>query len=146
MLTSHPRAPGRSNPFQQMRQMQDELTRAIGGMRFMSQVEYPVMNVWANAEGAIITCEVPGVEPDALDIAVHLNTVTLRGMREPEALSEDDIVHRDERITGAFARSFTLPFHLDPDSVKASFHEGVLTLELPRPAAERPRKITVQRA
>ncbi|WP_299644319.1 Hsp20/alpha crystallin family protein [Devosia sp.] len=130
-----------------MRQVQSDLSRAIGGLRFAPAIpEYPVMNVWANAEGAVLTAEVPGVEPDALDIAVHQDTVTLRGTREPEPLAEGDVVHRAERTTGAFARSFTLPFRLDPESVKASFRQGVLTLELPRPEAERPRRIKVQRA
>jgi HSP20 family protein len=137
----------RMNPLLQMRQMQSDFSRALGGLRFMpTQVEYPLINVWTNAEGAILTADVPGVEPDTLDIAVHGDTVTLRGTRQPEQLSEEDTLHRTERITGAFARSFTLPFRLDPDAVKATFRQGVLTLELPRPESERPKRIKVERA
>ena len=135
----------RMDPFQQMWRAQSDLSRAIGSLRFApTQTDYPLINVWANAEQAILCAEVPGVEPDALDISVHQDTVTLRGTREPEPLSEGDVVHRAERTAGAFARSFTLPFHVDPDGVKASFKHGVLTLELPRPESERPKRIKVQ--
>lgn len=145
MLTQ-PLAPTRGiNPFLQMRQAQRELGRAIGGLRLVSHVEFPAINLWANSDGAVLTAEVPGIEPDNLDIAVHLDVVTLRGRRDPEALSEGAVVHRSERITGDFVRSVTLPFRVDAEGVSARFKQGTLTLELPRPAAERPRRIQVQR-
>jgi len=138
-------SPRQMDPFQQMWRAQSELNRAIGSLRFApTQADYPLINVWASADHAVLCAEVPGVEPDALDVSVHQDTVTLRGTREPEALSEGDVVHRAERTAGAFARSFTLPFHVDPDGVKASFKHGVLTLELPRPESERPKRIKVQ--
>ena len=135
----------RMDPFQQMWRAQSDLSRAIGSLRFApTQTDYPLINVWANAEQAILSAEVPGVDPETLDISVHQDTVTLRGTREPEPLSEGDVVHRSERATGPFTRSFTLPFHLDPDGVKATFKHGILMLELPRPEAERPKRIRVQ--
>ena len=135
----------RMDPFQQMWRAQSDLSRAIGSLRFApTQTDYPLINVWANAEQAILSAEVPGVDPETLDISVHQDTVTLRGTREPEPLSEGDVVHRSERATGPFTRSFTLPFHLDPDGVKATFKHGILMLELPRPEAERPKRIKVQ--
>ena len=147
MLNQYTPSFRRMNPFLQMRQAQNELTRAIGGMRLAQrQLEFPLINVWANAEGAVLTAEVPGVEPEKLDIAVHQDTVTLRGRRDPEPLPEDAVVHRAERVTGPFARSFTLPFRVDADNVNARFKQGVLTLELPRPESERPKRIKIQRA
>lgn len=137
----------RMNPLLQMWRAQSDLSRAIDSLRLApAQAGYPLINVWANGEHAILTAEVPGVDPDAIDISVHQDTVTLRGTREPEPLSESDIAHRAERITGAFTRALTLPFHVDPDGVKANFKHGVLTLELPRPESERPKRIKVQAA
>ena len=135
----------RMNPLLQMWRAQSDLSRAIDSRRLApTQTGYPLINVWANGEHAILTAEVPGIEPDALDISVHKDTVTLRGTRAPEPLSEGDVVHRAERTTGAFTRAFTLPFLLDPDGVKARFKHGVLTLEMPRPESERPKRIKVQ--
>ncbi|MGN6102186.1 MAG: Hsp20/alpha crystallin family protein [Devosia sp.] len=135
----------RVNPFLQMLRAQSDLSRAIDSLRFApTQTDYPLIDVWASAEHAILAAAVPGVEPDALDILIYQDTVTLRGTRQPEPLAEGDIIHRAERTTGEFTRSFTLPFHVDPDGVKAVFKNGVLTLDLPRPESERPKRIKVQ--
>jgi HSP20 family protein len=147
MLTQYTPPFRRINPLLQMRHMQNDLSRAIGGLRLAPpQIDFPTINIWANSDGAILTAEVPGVAPEDLDIAVHQDTVTLRGKRDPEPLPQDAVVHRAERATGRFARSFTLPFRIDPDGVNARFKQGVLTLELPRPEEEKPKRIQVQRA
>lgn len=137
----------RTNPFLQMRHMQNDLSRALSGLRLAApQIDFPTINLWTSSDGAILTAEVPGVNPEDLDIAVHQDTVTLRGKRDPEPLPQGAVVHRAERVTGRFARNLTLPFRVDPDGVKARFRQGVLTLELPRPEDEKPKRIQVQRA
>ena len=93
-----------------------------------------------------MTAEMPGVAPEDLDIAVHQNTVTLRGRRPAPTLAEDSVIHRQERTTGAFARDLVLPFRVDGDHAIAKFKNGVLRLELPRPEADKPHKITVSRS
>jgi HSP20 family protein len=55
------------------------------------------------------------------------------------------IIHRQERQQGPFARTLVLPFRVDADKVAAHFNRGVLTLDLPRPAADKPRHIQVAR-
>jgi len=52
-------------------------------------------------------------------------------------------VHRQERATGAFARTVVLPFRLDADKVSARFERGVLALSLPRPETDKPRQIKI---
>jgi HSP20 family protein len=84
--------------------------------------------------------------PEELDIAVHQNTVTLRGRRPAENLPEDAVVHRQERTTGGFARNLILPFRVDGDHAMAKFRNGLLRLDLPRPEADQPHKINVSRA
>jgi HSP20 family protein len=58
-------------------------------------------------------------------------------------VGEDAIVHRQERATGAFARTVVLPFRLDADKVSARFERGVLALSLPRPETDKPRQIKI---
>jgi HSP20 family protein len=77
---------------------------------------------------------------------VHQDTVTLRGKRDPEIMGgEDVIVHRQERAHGPFSRTVVLPFRVDADQVSARFDRGILILELPRPAADKPRRIAITR-
>lgn len=129
-----------------MRRLQEEMNRTFGGFRFAVPAEYPPVNVWAGADGAIITAEIPGVAPDQIDITVHQDTVTLRGKREPAAPGKGATVHREERTVGAFARTLVLPFRVDSEKASARFERGVLILELPRPPADKPRQIKINPA
>ncbi|MFP5078494.1 Hsp20/alpha crystallin family protein [Rhizobium sp. YIM 134829] len=134
------------DPLRQMRSAQSDMSRLLDNLRLSAAPEFPLMNIWAGPDGAVITAEIPGVLPEDLDIAVHQNTVTLRGRRAAEPLAEDAVVHRRERPTGAFARNLILPFRVDGDRTTAKFRHGVLRLDLPRPDADRPHKITVSRS
>lgn len=105
---------------------------------------YPAMNAWANADGVIITAELPGIDPDDLEIAVQNNTLTLSGQRGQEALDEEITYHRRERGSGQFQRTFQLPFEVEADEVEASYTNGVLSITLPRAESDKPKKIQVR--
>jgi HSP20 family protein len=134
------------DPLRQMRFAQRDMSRLFDNLRLLAPAQFPAMNIWAGPDGAVVTVEIPGVVPEELDIAVHQNTVTLRGRRPTEQLAEDAVVHRQERITGPFTRNLTLPFRVDGDQSTAKFRNGVLRLDLPRPEADKPHKINVSRA
>jgi HSP20 family protein len=146
-MLNYPENTGRYlDPVRQMRFAQRDMSRLFDNLRLAAPPEFPLMNIWAGADGAVITAEIPGVVPEELDIAVHQNTVTLRGSRPPELTAEDAVAHRRERITGAFARNLILPFRVDGDNATAKFRNGVLRLDLPRPEADKPHKINVSRS
>jgi HSP20 family protein len=107
---------------------------------------YPAINVWTNEEGAVLTAELPGVDPQDIDISVVGDTLTLSGDRQPAALEDGDKYHRRERGYGKFNRSFQLPFKVETDHVEAIFEKGVLHLSLPRAEADKPKKISVKSA
>ena len=127
-----------------MRRTQDEIGRLFGGLRFDVRAEFPPVNIWVGPDGAIVTAEVPGITPDQIDITAHFNTVTVRGRRDPEPMEEEASVLRRERPYGAFSRTIVLPFRVDAEKVAARFERGVLRLDLPRPAADKPRHIKVE--
>jgi HSP20 family protein len=133
------------DPIRQMRQAQQVVNRLLGNLRLPTASSIPLLNIWIGHEGALITAEVPGVPDDGLEIAVHQNTVTLRGNRPSEPLPEGAVVHRRERMTGPFTRSVLLPFRVDGDRAAARFRNGVLSLEVPRAEADRPHRISVSR-
>jgi HSP20 family protein len=143
MLRAYPAASRRPELFREVRRAQEDLGRLFGSLRFLPRAEFPPVNIWAGADGAVVKAEIPGVSPDQIDVTVHQDTVTLRGKREPEALDSDTIVHRQERPYGPFARAMVLTFRVDADRVAARFERGTLTLELPRPAADQPRRVKI---
>jgi HSP20 family protein len=107
---------------------------------------YPAMNVWTNEDGAVLTAELPGMNPDDLEISVVNETLTLSGNRVADEVPENVKYHRQERRSGQFTRTFQLPFTVEVEQVEAVFKNGVLHLSLPRAESEKPRKIAVKTA
>ena len=141
---------GFRSPWQEMERWQREMSHLFSDPFFMAGGRtapgYPAMNVWTNENGAVITAELPGVNPADIDIAVTGDVLTLSGNRQPEELGEDDKYHRRERGYGRFIRTFQLPFQVEANQVEAAFEKGVLHLSLPRAEADKPRKITIKTA
>lgn len=135
--------------WREMDRLQSEMNRlfdAYTPSRLRRAPGYPAMNVWANDDGLVLTAEVPGVNPQDIDINVVGETLTLSGERMPDELNEGSRYHRQERGYGKFTRSVQLPFPVDVNEVEASFKDGVLHVAMPRAEEDKPRKITVKSA
>jgi HSP20 family protein len=134
-----------SEPLVTLRRIQDEINRAFGDQRVAATAEFPPVNVWRGEDGIVVTAEVPGVRLDDMDLSVHQNTLTIKGKREVQAQEPDVSFHRRERLYGPFGRTIALPFPVDSERVTASSENGVLTIVLPRPESDKPRKIHISR-
>ncbi len=106
---------------------------------------YPALNVWEHEDDLYAEAELPGVPMDAVEIYVVGNELTLKGQRK-SACDDGGTCHRQERGTGAFARTVTLPVDIDAQKVEASLSNGVLTIKLPKAEAARPKKIEIKTA
>ena len=100
---------------------------------FEPAIEFPPVEIWSNESGAILRAQIPGAKPEDVELEVEKDRVTLAGPRTG-------------REPGRFVREIRLPFAADSTGVRAQFHRGVLEVELPRAAADKPRKITVKSA
>ena len=68
------------SPFREARLLQEEVNR-LTQRAAAPQASFPAINVYAHQDGIVITAELPGVQPDNLEITVHRDTVTLGGER-----------------------------------------------------------------
>jgi HSP20 family protein len=105
--------------------------------------DFPAINVWTSPDHAVVTTEIPGIVPGAIDLTIADKTLTIRGSRQPEEVKEGDSYHRRERWHGQFTKTVALPFSVEAASVTASVSNGVLTVSLPRAEAEKPKKIEI---
>lgn len=121
----------------------NRLFEPYAGVTASSRGNFPAVNVWAGDEDALLTAELPGIDPASLEITVKQDTVTIRGERKAEALQKGESFLRQERGSGNFVRSFALPFHVDAAKVTALYQKGILQVTLPKHEAEKPKKITV---
>ena len=129
------------NPFRELGTLQREMNRLFEGVR---GAEYPAMNVAVNDQQALVTAEVPGIEPKSLDISVNGNTLTVEGERKAEEPKKDEKFLRRERGQGRFVRTIRLPFAVESNRVEAEVKNGVLQVRLPREEASKPRRIAIQ--
>lgn len=127
-----------------MQRLQTQLNRLLSVSTAGAQIEFPPVNVWTSASGAIVQADIPGIAPEDVEISLVNNTLTIRGSRNPEEPKEGLSCHRQERGYGQFTRTLRLPFGIQSDAVEARFANGVLEIKLPRAEAEKPRKINVQ--
>lgn len=130
-----------------LRRIQEEMNRTLGGVDAGAvATEYPPVNIWRGEDGLIVAAEMPGVSMDAVEVIVHQNTLTIKGRKEPEANASAASYHRRERATGRFARTIALPFSVDAGKVKATAEAGIVSIDLPRPEADKPRRIHITSA
>ncbi|MBN1547246.1 MAG: Hsp20/alpha crystallin family protein [Syntrophaceae bacterium] len=132
------------DPFREMQRLQGEMNRLFSSVDPQIGHEYPPINVWSGEDNAIVTAEVPGIDPATFDISVIGDTLTISGKVDPEMLKEGESYHRQERSYGRFNRILQLPFHVDAAKVEAKYEKGILRITLPRAEEDKPKKVTIQ--
>src|SRR3954453_5256039 len=102
---------------------------------------FPPINVFQQGDDVLAIVELPGVEKKDLEIQAKQSTIRISGKKS--ANYPEGSVHRRERVFGEFDRTLSLPIGLDSARIKAEYHDGVLTLLLPRAESEKPRTIKI---
>lgn len=102
------------------------------------------VDIYEMEDTVIIDAELPGVEKDNIFVDTKGRLVTLGGERKNDNEINEKNSYRRERRYGKFERTFSLPFEVNVDNVKATFNNGILKLEIPKPVEEKAKKITIQ--
>jgi HSP20 family protein len=104
---------------------------------------FPALNYYTHDGDAVVTAEVPGVDPEGIDVSVEGSTLTISGKRGEHPAGEGGSYHRRERWHGSFRRTMELPFTVESGKVEAAYGDGLLSVRLPRAEAEKPRRIEI---
>lgn len=139
------------DPFRELRNLQDEMTRLFTGGRAigLGQEEMarggwvPSVDIFEDKERLTLEAELPGMKREDFEISVENNVLTLSGERKFEKRTEGDNYHRVERSYGSFTRSFTLPQTVTADGATADFENGILRVSLPKREETKARKIEI---
>lgn len=122
------------------------------GVRLANRHEDPLAD-WAPAvdiveekERFVLRADLPGVAPDAIDIHMDKGILSISGERQDSSDDEQNGVRRLERVTGRFARRFTLPETADADNISARCSNGTLEVSIPKLPEVLHRRITVEAA
>ena len=145
----------RWDPFRDLMEIQGELNRLFGrtygtaedggGASALAAGTWaPAVDVYEDKDKVQLQVELPGVEPEQVDVSVEDSTLAIRGERSFSRELDQEQFRRVERRYGSFARAFTLPSTADPDRVRANFDKGVLTVEVPKKEEAKPRRIEIE--
>ena len=137
----------RIDPVQGILQLQRELDRFLGRSAASEAPAsgaglFPPVNLFADASGVVLRAEVPGVEPNSIDISIQRNALQISGERPIKARDKGSY-HRRERRFGKFSRSLQLPEDLETEKAAADCRDGVLTVRIPRREEAKPRQIRI---
>jgi HSP20 family protein len=104
----------------------------------------PAADVYETEGGLTLKVDLPGHDPQAIQVKVEKDVLTIHSERKPEQESESAKARRLERGFGVYERSFVLPQSVDTAKVEARYDNGVLTLHVPRREEAKPRVIEVK--
>ena len=106
--------------------------------------QLPSLDLSETEDTVILKAEVPGINPDDLEISITENILTIRGEMKQEIVDDGEDYHRMERRYGSFSRNVHLPCKISIDEVDAVYRKGVLTIVMPKCKDEGPRDIRIQ--
>ena len=140
------------NPFSEMNDLRHFVNHMFGDMttpaavngRGLGQWNWnPVVDIYDNDESIVIKAELPGIDRKDLSIDVKDRVLTLKGERSTDKEVKEEKFYRRERAYGSFQRAFSLPVDVDADKIEATYADGLLKIEIPKPATQKPKQITV---
>lgn len=104
------------------------------------------MDVAETDKAYVITAELPGVDEKDIEVSVQDSILVIKGQKLEEKEEKGKQRYLAERRYGAFQRMFNLPKGTDESTLDARFHNGVLTISVPKPAGVPARKVDVKAA
>lgn len=127
-----------------LRLFQDTVNRMLSEQAATARPWAPSVDILETDNDLVVKADLPGLELKDIDIQIENGTLTLKGERKFEKEENNKGYHRLERSYGSFVRYFTLPDTVDPEKVRADYHNGVLTVTLPKKEIAKPRTVKVQ--
>jgi HSP20 family protein len=100
------------------------------------------MDAWRAGHDVVVEFDLPGVDPDSIDLDVERDVLTVRAERKPSTGPDVELV-ASERPRGMFSRQVILGDALDADQIGATYDAGVLRLTIPVAERAKPRKIAI---
>lgn len=141
----------RQDPWSLMPRLQDEINRLFGSANNIESSSataswIPAVDVHEYADRFEFYVDIPGVDPNKVELTLESGVLTLSGERSVTPATnkgEEAQLQRTERGLGHFYRRFVLPQTVDSEKVNATGKDGVLTVTVPKQAKAQPRRIQI---
>ncbi|NEB77607.1 Hsp20/alpha crystallin family protein [Streptomyces sp. SID14478] len=131
----------RTDPFREIDRLTQQLLAGPAGT-WTKPTQMP-MDAYRDGDDYVICLDLPGITPEAIDIDVERNMLTVKAERRPVLVGENTQMELSERPVGVFSRQVMLADTLDTERIDATFDAGVLTLRIPIAERAKPRRISI---
>ncbi|MEU3553831.1 Hsp20/alpha crystallin family protein [Streptomyces fragilis] len=129
----------RTDPFREF----DRLTQQVlGNTGVLNRPVAMQMDAYRVGDDLVVQVDLPGVDPETVDLDVERNVLSIRAERRSPAPEDAEVIVA-ERQSGTFSRQLFLGDTLDTERIDASYDAGVLTLRIPVADHAKPRKIRI---
>ena len=135
----------RTDPFRELDRLTSQLLGTAASGTWSRPNPMP-MDAWREGDQFVVCFDVPGIAPDAIELDVERNVLTVKAERRPVATEDKVQMQVSERPLGVFSRQLFLGDTLDTDHITADYSAGVLTLRIPVAEQAKPRKIEIASA
>ncbi|MFD6129714.1 Hsp20/alpha crystallin family protein [Streptomyces diastaticus] len=129
----------RTDPFREF----DRIARELAGPGTWSRPSAMPMDAYREGDTYVVSFDLPGVDPEAIEVDVERNMLTVKAERRPSAKAEDVQMELSERPLGVFSRQLVLADTLDTEHLRADYDTGVLTLRIPIAERAKRRRIKI---
>jgi len=135
----------RTDPFRERDRLTQQLFGTDGSVGTTARPTMMPMDAWRDAGGVHVELDLPGLSPDAIDLDIERNVVTVRAERKPTDRQTGPDVEQlaAERPRGVFTRQLVLGQNLDTEQISAHYEAGVLRLNIPIAEESKSHKIAV---
>lgn len=104
----------------------------------------PAIDILETEDAYKVVADLPGFNPDEVDVTVDEGTLTIKGERKFYDEVKEENFHRVERRFGSFERAVRLPRQVQADKIEATFDKGVLTVGIPKAEESKPRRVEIK--
>lgn len=104
----------------------------------------PSCDIYETEYAIVVEAELPGVNPDNIDVSIEEGILRIKGERKTEKEIREENYYRVERASGSFMRAVRMPSDIDADNVKANFDNGILEVTVPKVEPEKPRSVDIK--
>ena len=103
----------------------------------------PLVDLYENDESYMVDVDLPGIKKSDVEVSFENDVLHISGERQEERSNDKPQYHRIERVHGRFSRSVELATAVQADKIKATFKDGVLSIEVPKAEEVKPVRIPI---
>lgn len=134
-----------------MRRWREEMDRMFDRMPFWQGWQGWQGNMWGPSVDVhetdnelMVSAEIPGVNPEDLDVTVSEDHLTLKGEIKQATHVDEQGYRLSERRYGSFHRVIPLPVEIRPNESRANYVNGVLEIHAPKSTEARSRSVKLR--